>query len=95
MIRMSKPILSAVSAAGFASLAGPAMAAGGSEDGALSCAYAAVDVTGRDYTHVTRSVRTSHAIEEFWLATRGGDGPLVYCRYNNQDDAVEILDVEV
>jgi|GEM_PF-5181767 len=94
MIRMSRNIIAAVAAAGFG-LGASAFAAGGSEAGAMECAYAAIDETGADYTHVTRSVRRSHAVEEFWLATRADDAPIVYCRYNRRDERVEVIDVKV
>ncbi len=95
MTNLAMHILGVAPAAILLSAAGPALAAGGSEDGARQCAVAAIDETGQRFTHVDRSVRRNHTIEEFWLSTRAGDGPVVYCRYNRRDKAVEIIDVEV
>lgn len=95
MNKLSTRLFGAMSAALFLGVTGSAIAAGGSEDGAMECAYAAIEETGRDYTHVTRSVRRNHAVEEFWLSTRSGDAPVIYCQYNRRDGAVEFIDLDV
>ena len=66
-------------------------AAGGSQQGAVACA-AVLSNAERGFTHVERSVRDNHTIEEFWLSA--GDEASAYCRYDRVKNEVRLAEID-